>query len=60
MKFELTDLELVDIGPNLIKIGPEMAILEQFSKKVQNTSILTELRYALKLSDENMAIWTIL
>ena len=28
--FELTDLELVDIGQNFIKIGPEMRILERF------------------------------
>ena len=35
-EFELTDLELVDIGPRIIKIGPEMPILEQFPVLVKN------------------------
>ena len=28
--FEISDLKLVDIGTNIIKIGPEMSILELF------------------------------
>ena len=35
IKFELSDLKLVEIGTKIIKIGPEMPILEQFVEEVK-------------------------
>ena len=51
MKFELSNIELVDIGPRIVKIGPEMQILEQFLNFVQNSLFSQEMGvlYVLKM-----------
>ena len=36
LKFELSDLKLVDFGTKIIKIGQEMPILEYYVMHVQN------------------------
>ena len=42
IKFGLSDLKLVDIGAKIIKIGPELPILEHFVNNVQNPLFSTQ------------------